>query len=83
VIADFEDRLRRLHAGRASLVGDPRKATNLIGSLRLRRVAILAARALVVDHHRRGELSRELLVKVERELDLEELQLSASETLDP
>jgi monovalent cation/hydrogen antiporter len=83
VIADFEDRLRRLHAGRASLVGDPGRARKLIGSLRLRRVAILAARALVVDHHRRGELSRELLVKVERELDLEELQLAASETLAP
>lgn len=83
VIADFEDRLRRLHAGRASLVGDPGGARKLIGSLRLRRVAIHAARALVIDHHRRGELSRELLVKVERELDLEELQLSASETLAP
>lgn len=83
VIADFEDRLRRLHAGRASLVGDPGKSKRLMGSLRLRRVALLAARALVVDHHRRGELSRELLVKVERELDLEELQLAASETLAP
>jgi CPA1 family monovalent cation:H+ antiporter len=83
VIADFEDRLRRLHAGRASLVGDPGGEKKRIGSLRLRRVALLAARALVVDHHRRGELSRELLVKVERELDLEELQLAASETLAP
>jgi len=79
VAADFEDRLRRLHAGHASIVGDPNGGRRLMGSLRLRRHALTAARSHMLERHGRGELDRELLIRLERELDLEELQLTASE----
>jgi len=33
----------------------------------------------MLERHGKGELDRELLIRLERELDLEELQLTASE----
>jgi CPA1 family monovalent cation:H+ antiporter len=79
VAADFEDRLRRLHAGHASIVGDPGGSRKLVGSLRLRRFALSAARSHMLDRHGKGELGHDLLTRLERELDLEEMQLVASE----
>jgi CPA1 family monovalent cation:H+ antiporter len=79
VAADFEDRLRRLHAGHASIVGDPGGSRKLVGSLRLRRFALSAARSHMLDRHGKGELDHDLLTRLERELDLEEMQLVASE----
>jgi CPA1 family monovalent cation:H+ antiporter len=75
VIAEYEDRVRLLHAGRASLVGEPVSERRLVGSLVLRRAALAAERLTLLDRHRRRDLTKELLVRLERELDLEESRL--------
>jgi len=78
VIAEYEDRLRRLHAGRASLIGEPVSRDRVLGSLKLRRASLDAERRTLLVSYRRRQLTRDLLVRLERELDLEESRLAAS-----
>src|SRR5262249_17309158 len=65
--------------GSASIVGDPNGGRKLMGSLRLRRHALTAARSHMLERHGKGEIDHELLIRLERGVDPAEIQLTASE----
>jgi CPA1 family monovalent cation:H+ antiporter len=79
VVSEYEDRLRRLHAGQASLIGEPGGHARALGSVQLRREGLAVERRTLLDRHRRREVPKELLVRLERELDMDETRLLASD----
>lgn len=70
LLAEFRDNVRVLDG-----LGSGATAAELSARLRLRLATLRAGRARLLDHHDGGGVHQELLVRIEQELDLEELRL--------
>ncbi len=80
VSAEYTDRIRRLHQGRASLIGEAgSEVMRVQGTAALRRAGLHRERETLLDLHRRHLVEKETLLKLERELDLEETRLQGAE----
>lgn len=84
VAGEYEDRLRELErVERARVLApatdDPQAVMHLFGSVELRRAALAAERTALLARHHRRDLSKELLLRLERELDMAESRLPQQE----
>ena len=76
VEAIYQERLHHLGDEVAEVLGWSPDRQRSIESRRLRRAAVEAEREQLITMHREHKLSKELLHKLEHELDLEEARLS-------
>lgn len=79
VAAEYADRVRHLHQGRATLVGEAgAEVMRLQGTVQLREEGLKIERDTLLHLHKKRLIERETLLKLERELDLEEARLQGS-----
>jgi CPA1 family monovalent cation:H+ antiporter len=76
VEAIYQERLHHLGDELAAALGWSPARQRAVESRRLRREAVGAERKQLIQMHREHKLSKELLHKLEHELDLEEARLS-------
>ena len=76
VAAEYTDRIRDLHRGRASLIGEAgSEVMHVQGTAALRKAGLHRERATLLELHKRHLVEKETLLKLERELDLDETRL--------
>jgi CPA1 family monovalent cation:H+ antiporter len=79
VAAEYADRVRHLHQGRATLLGEAgAEVMQLQGTAQLRHEGLKVERDTLLHLHKKLLIERETLLKLERELDLEEARLQGS-----
>jgi monovalent cation/hydrogen antiporter len=79
VAAEYADRIRHLHQGRATLIGEAgSEVMHVQGTARLRQEGLDLERNTLLDLQKKHLIERETLLKLERELDLEEARLQGS-----
>ena len=79
VSAEYADRIRNLHQGRATLIGEAgTEVMRVQGTNRLREEGLRMERDTLLQLQKKHLIERETLLKLERELDLEETRLHGS-----
>ena len=79
IAAEYADRARHLHQGRATLIGEAgSEVMHLQGTTQLRQEGLRIECDTMLHLHKRHLIDRETLLKLERELDPEEARLQGS-----